>query len=276
MLFSIIVPVYNMEKWLNGCVDSILGQSFGDFELILVDDGSTDRSGEICDSYAARDGRVRVIHRPNGGPSQARNEGLAVMKGDYVIFVDSDDRVETNLLEEVRATLLKKPVDVVVWGYNAVSRAGTKRHLYDPNLSLKDVKVKCLRGEWPNALWIKCWKRELFDGVNFPDEVLSGEDMWVTCSLIMKAKSASVIHKSLYNYRLDNPSSISNNLNSRKYYWAMRALLRGLELGGGGNLLKQKITMGYQIMLSPPYWPTGGTGCCHPNSTTKSRRASSA
>ena len=89
--FSIIIPVYKVEKYLNQCVDGVLSQTFKDYEIILVDDGSPDKSPLICDEYSASDSRVRVIHKPNGGLSQARNEGLNIAKGEYVIFLDSDD-----------------------------------------------------------------------------------------------------------------------------------------------------------------------------------------
>ena len=98
---SIIVPVYKAEQYLHRCVDSILSQSFTDCELILVDDGSPDKSGEICDEYASRDSRIQVIHKQNGGVSSARNAGLDVAHGEYVWFVDSDDWIENDSLKEI-------------------------------------------------------------------------------------------------------------------------------------------------------------------------------
>ena len=94
-VLSIIVPVYNVEKYLARCIDSILAQTFTDFELILVDDGSTDNSGEICDEYAGKDPRIIVIHKENGGVSSARNHGLDIARGEYITFVDSDDQIGT-------------------------------------------------------------------------------------------------------------------------------------------------------------------------------------
>lgn len=96
---SIIVPVYEVEPYIHKCVDSILAQTFTDFELILVDDGSPDNCGEICDEYEENDSRIRVIHKENGGPSSARNAGLNIAKGDYIGFVDSDDWIETDMYE---------------------------------------------------------------------------------------------------------------------------------------------------------------------------------
>lgn len=106
MFFSIIVPVYNVERYLNQCVDSILRQSYGDFELILVDDGSIDFSPSICDNYASRDNRVKVIHKSNAGLSDARNKGLSCATGDYVVFIDSDDFIEQQSLEMFRTAII--------------------------------------------------------------------------------------------------------------------------------------------------------------------------
>ena len=102
-LISVIVPVYKSEAFLGKCVESLLAQSFQDFELLLVDDGSPDDSGAMCDAYAAKDSRVRVIHKPNGGVSSARNAGLDAARGDYVVFVDSDDYVDPSYLEGASA-----------------------------------------------------------------------------------------------------------------------------------------------------------------------------
>lgn len=111
-MISVIVPVYNVEKYLDKCVQSILGQSFADFELILVDDGSKDRSGEICDSYADKDHRVSVIHKENGGPSIARNQASLKAKGQYITFIDSDDFVTLDYLETLYDTLKETKADI--------------------------------------------------------------------------------------------------------------------------------------------------------------------
>ena len=114
---SIIVPVYKAEKYLNRCVDSILAQTFTDFELLLIDDGSPDRSGEICDEYAKKDSRIRVFHKKNGGVSSARNLGLDNVLGEYVTFVDSDDWVEPDFVETMIQTYEKFPWTIPVCGY---------------------------------------------------------------------------------------------------------------------------------------------------------------
>lgn len=122
---SIIVPVYKVEKYLPRCIDSILAQTFRDFELILIDDGSPDNCGAICDEYAAQDSRIRVIHQPNAGVSAARNAGLDIATGAYLGFVDSDDWIEPEMYETMIATAKEKQVDVVVCGVNYCEEDGT-------------------------------------------------------------------------------------------------------------------------------------------------------
>lgn len=114
---SIIVPVYNTGPYLPKCIDSILAQTFGDFELILVNDGSTDSSGRICEEYAARDGRIRVIHQENQGQSVARNRALEQMQGQWVLFVDSDDWIHPEMLERLRSAAQEKRVNISICGY---------------------------------------------------------------------------------------------------------------------------------------------------------------
>lgn len=117
MLFSVIIPVYNVEKYLQQCVDSVLKQTFQDFEMILVDDGSNDESPEICDEYAEKDSRIRVIHKPNGGQSTARNAGYRVAKGDYIAFLDSDDfYIHDHVLSQIAEKCASSP-DIVVFKY---------------------------------------------------------------------------------------------------------------------------------------------------------------
>lgn len=116
-LISIIVPVYNVEKYLNKCIDSIINQTYKNIEIILVDDGSTDNSGKICDEYLLRDSRIKVIHKNNGGLSSARNEGINISSGEYIGFVDSDDWVEPNMYEEMYKKILYSNADIVDCGY---------------------------------------------------------------------------------------------------------------------------------------------------------------
>ena len=124
-MVSVIVPIYNVEKYLRMCVDSILNQTYGDLQIILVDDGSPDRCGEICDEYAKKDKRIEVIHKENGGLGYARNSGLELAKGEYVIFLDSDDWIDAGHIERLVAEAKKTNADVIVHGYKKCTDEGT-------------------------------------------------------------------------------------------------------------------------------------------------------
>ena len=118
MLLSIIVPVYNVEQYLNRCVDSLLDQgTFGDYEIILVDDGSTDNSGQLCDEYQKKTSRIRVIHKENGGLSSARNAGIKATNADYVMFVDSDDYIKSFVLGQLSQKLRTEKLDILVFNF---------------------------------------------------------------------------------------------------------------------------------------------------------------
>ncbi len=130
MLISIIVPVYNIGKYLRRCADSILAQSFGDYEVILVDDGSTDSSPAICDSLAFSDSRFRVLHRANGGPWLARYAGLNASAGEYVMFVDGDDWLNEGCLESVAGVLASGPPDLICFGSRYVYPGRTEEQIY--------------------------------------------------------------------------------------------------------------------------------------------------
>lgn len=125
-LVSIVIPVYQAEKYLTKCLDSVMAQTYSDIEVILVDDGSTDGSGRICDEYAVRDGRIRVIHRANGGLSDARNAGMAEAKGEYIIFVDSDDYVSGRMVETLYSRIRADGSDMAIGGFVYVTEAGER------------------------------------------------------------------------------------------------------------------------------------------------------
>ena len=116
-IFSIIIPIYNVEKYLTECIESVLNQSFKSFEVILVNDGSPDNCGKICDEFAEKDKRIHVIHKANGGLSDARNAGMRVMTGEFVYFLDSDDYIVDNAIERMVSVITEKRADAVSFGY---------------------------------------------------------------------------------------------------------------------------------------------------------------
>lgn len=221
---SIIVPVYQAEKSLARCVDSILNQSFRDFELILVDDGSTDKCPKLCEEYAAADSRVRVIHKKNGGLSSARNAGLDVAVGRYVGFVDSDDYVSDDMYQKLYEAIEENQADVAVCNCFQVDGEGRrlegKRYNYrldKGTLSGREILKKI--GETGSAvyvvMWNKLYKRELFDGLRF-DEGKINEDIWIFGKLYFRVKCAVCIPERLYFYERGQ-SSITRGTKSIRH-----------------------------------------------------------
>ena len=148
MVFSVIVPVYKVEKYLKPCVESVLNQTFSDFELILVDDGSPDNCPKICDEYKEKDKRVKVIHKTNGGLASARKEGIKVAEGDYVFNLDSDDKIELDTLECAYEILNKTKCDIISFSYKWVDEKGIcigkttdvkNEGYYDRNMMEKEI-----------------------------------------------------------------------------------------------------------------------------------------
>ena len=169
---SIVVPVYNVEKYLQECIDSIMAQSFTNFELILVDDGSGDRSGEICDIYSQKDARVKVIHKSNGGLSSARNAGIHIAKGEYIGFVDSDDCIEKEMFAELYKAVRKYQSDIAVCSFAQIDENGRRgEHFSDFDtemiLSRMQAQEKYFQGYAQSMIytvaWNKLYRRSLFE-----------------------------------------------------------------------------------------------------------------
>lgn len=172
MRLSIIVPVYKVEKYLSKCIESILAQTFTDFELILVDDGSPDRCGEICDKYAQQDNRVVVIHKANGGVSSSRNAGIEKATGEYIGFVDSDDYISPTMYEQMLASAERHSADIVICGVYRVTEDGqiknneifAKEIVFAKDEVMHDILTDKLK----NYTWNKIYKKKLFKGLSYP------------------------------------------------------------------------------------------------------------
>ena len=165
---SVIIPVYNVGSYLEQCIDSILCQSFVNFELILVDDGSTDRSGAICDKYVGKDARIKVIHQPNAGLPTARKVGLENAKGEYVLYVDADDWVDPNHLESLVEVAEQRDADVVLCGFNYEF---PKRKIKNENIPIatkgKDVIIECLSNRLHAGVVFKLVKMDIFVDISY-------------------------------------------------------------------------------------------------------------
>lgn len=215
---SVVIPVYNVKDFLTECVESVLVQTFENFEILLIDDGSTDGSKKLIDELIKKDERIRVFHKENGGLSSARNVGIRKSEGEFLAFVDSDDSVKPSFLKELYESIKEDNSDVSVCGYGL--EIPEKR-----TLSGKEACIKLLT-EQKNLdilAWNKLYKKSLFleNNIFYPEGKLH-EDNLTTYKLYSKAKKVSFIPKSLYNYR-KRPGSITE-ANKKELHLEMREL----------------------------------------------------
>ena len=207
-LVSIIVPVYRVEKYINKCVDSVLRQSYKNFELILVDDGSPDNCGNICDDYANSDNRIKVIHKQNGGLSSARNAGIDVAKGDYVTFLDSDDVIENHYFEKLLSLCKQNQAQIAIMKMMRVPADFNEKEYVPQSKNAgieilspeKAIEYSLLQKEYTCCAPGKLYEKEVLKKIRFPEGRLS-EDL-ATCHLFLdKAKKVAYSHEIGYYYR---------------------------------------------------------------------------
>lgn len=200
-MISVIIPVYNVEKYISQCLDSVCNQTNKDLEIILVDDGSTDASGRICDEYACHDKRIQVIHQKNSGAAAAKNVGLQVASGEYLSFVDSDDFLEPNAYRYMIQIMQTQNADVVQCSYRDVFKNHMKDHILK-NTTLNQIDFLALFTEdWTCALlWDKLYRRSLFEGISF-ETGHKIDDEYFTYRGIMNAKNIVRDSQIVYNYR---------------------------------------------------------------------------
>ncbi|WP_160722253.1 glycosyltransferase [Bacillus sp. USDA818B3_A] len=231
---SIIVPVYKVVPYLKKCIDSILSQTFSDFELILVNDGSPDKCGEICDQYAKHDSRIKVIHKNNGGISSARNAGIEAAKGYYIGFVDSDDFIHANMYRILFETAIKHSADIAVCDFKYVNMD----EVIDTQKNKCDLKVRnftnieALRQMFANdssglktgagnnigwvVLWNKIYKREIFENLRFEEGRIC-EDELLIHKILFYSRKTIYISTQLY-YYVQRPNSIIRSPYSLKRF----------------------------------------------------------
>lgn len=229
MFFSVIVPVYKVEEYLPACIESVLSQTFSDFELILVDDGSPDRCGEICDNFSKTDNRIKVVHKQNGGLASARKSGIQVASGEYVFNLDSDDLIEKDTLEYAYNKITDTNCEIVTFSYRWVedgktvniTNDGIDEGLYErPDIEkyiypriLMDKNMKHIS----YYLSGKAVKRELLTPhqLNVSDKISLGEDLCCVISCFLNANSVYISKKNAYLYTVRH-NSISKAFNSKQ------------------------------------------------------------
>lgn len=219
-LISVIVPVYNVEEYLHRCIDSILNQTYNNIEIILIDDGSTDNSGKICDEYALKDTRIKVIHKENGGLSNARNAGLNSMTGKYVTFIDSDDYIDSKFIQTLFINLKKCNVDIsccnmqrfkINKGIAQYQKKCNEIEIFD---NIEALNYIFYQKKIDSSVCNKLFKSNLFSGVFFPINRYF-EDLAIIYKVILKAKKIVYININLY-YYYQRKNSILHEANEKK------------------------------------------------------------
>lgn len=220
-VISVIVPVYNAENYLNRCVDSLLSQTFADYELILVNDGSKDSSGVICDSYAAKDNRVRVFHKANGGVSSARNIGLDNARGEWIVFCDSDDYVSERYLENLISGADDENIDLV-FNYAVVHNIGEieKENYPEKLINLAEISDLFLNNDlaWHTSTWSKLFKRDLIERLKlrYITDIHIGEDAIFLFTYMLACRKIRVICTCDYHYLIVGDNTLTQRINNFK------------------------------------------------------------
>lgn len=202
-MISVIVPVYNVEKVVGRCIESICNQTYKNIEVILVDDGSKDNSGKICEQYAAEDRRINVIHKKNAGVSEARNDGLAIAKGEFISFVDSDDYLEPLYIETLMKYMVEE-VDFVGSSANIIDdcgrSAGDRRYKDLPVCA--EVTDENVRNNLVFFLHVieKLFRRSVLEGLRFKSDLFVGEDSVFCLQAVLKSRKISLVDLKMYNY----------------------------------------------------------------------------
>ena len=205
-LISVIIPIYNAEKYLKECLDTVLHQTYKNLQIILINDGSTDSSGSICNNYAKKDNRITVLHKRNGGVSTSRNEGIRLALGEYILFLDSDDYADPNMCEMLYNYISLNKVDMVITGTKLTRRTG--KTFLDRSELYKHLAIKNIDG----SCWGRIFKKSIIESnsLEFDECGQCGEDLFFNLQYFAHISSAMLIDIQLVYYRY-NPDSISNS-----------------------------------------------------------------
>lgn len=258
-LISVIVPVYNVEKYLKQCIDSIINQTYKNLEIILVNDGSKDNSGIICDEYSKKDSRIKVIHQENKGASVARNRGIKESKGEYISFIDSDDFITNDMLDILLSMCIEnqcgiskcETIDIKDRNMPKVSRSNNVK-VYDSNYILNDIYEK--KPIFNPAPCNKLYKRNLFDKIKFEEGIIY-EDEAIMCQLIFYAQKIAITNDILYCYFL-SPKSVMRSSFSEKRFDILKAFEIRMKFLRDKNLndIYLKTQVRYSYFISNLYY----------------------
>ena len=220
-LISIVIPIYNVDKYLKKCIESVLNQTYSNLEIILVDDGSPDNCPQICDEYRKKDSRIKVIHKENGGLSDARNVGIDHAKGEYITFIDSDDYVANDYIEYLYNLIVKYGVDISCCSHLVVYNNG-QYHGIDENFDESFDKImffqKMLYAKKCDVTaWAKLYKKDLFNDIRYPKGKIF-EDIDTTYKLIDKVKKVACGYSAKYYYMIRKSSITTNGFQDKHYY----------------------------------------------------------
>ena len=216
-LISVIIPIYKVEEYLDECIVSVISQTYKNLEIILVDDGSPDNCPAMCDDWANKDKRIRVIHKENGGVASARNAGLKVATGEFIAFIDSDDWVAVGMYEMLLSAIKEHNADIVSCGINVVHN-GKYQVMNTPTIigdSAEILKLVYADTVYPVSAFNKLYRRSLWQDLEFPNLSI-GEDAVATCVLVSKAKKIVQIDEPLYFYRIHNNSAMTASFSIKR------------------------------------------------------------
>ncbi len=218
---SVIIPVYNVEKYLDKCISSVVNQTYQDLEIILVDDGSPDRCPEMCDKWAKKDNRIKVIHKENGGQGTARNMALDICTGDYILFIDSDDYIKNDMISVMVNATSNSKYDLVLCGYIVDSEFRIVNALwYDEDFIFNNKQLMLEYLETKKILpgpVCKLFKKEIFNNIRFPD-FRANEDAFIMHRLIGKCNTAYLLSEHFYVYNIRDDSTEHRPFNKDKMH----------------------------------------------------------
>ena len=267
-LISVIVPVYNVEQYLDRCVRSIVGQTYKNLEIILVDDGSTDSSGRLCDKWAQKDSRIKVIHKSNGGLSDARNAGMATATGEYIAFVDSDDWVEIGMFRSLYKAMINTDSDIASCGAKRVWPDGIREQdlcaVNKDSVLDREGAMKALitADGLVQTVWNKLYRKMVIDDILFPVGVIHEDEFW-SWKVLSKANRVVTVKESYYNYLQRDNSIMGAGFSEKRVQLVIQAKIElqsyleefmpALKNTGRVSLAYTCMDLGVQVLKQMPH-----------------------